>query len=444
MMEHTTSDSLDSRDVSILPRGPASRLRYVVLAFICSLSVITYLDRVCISGSAPYISADLGLTPVQMGAVFSAFAIAYAIFEVPGGWLGDRIGPRKVITRIVVWWSIFTALTGVVSRLWTLVAVRFLFGAGEAGMYPNSAKVFSRWMPGVRRGFATGLMWMCGRLGGAFAPGLVVFMIAHTGWRPTFWLFGVLGIIWAVFFWFWFRDRPEQKPGVNAAELHIIRSGQASAGYPHGGRIQVPWSRLLRSGNIWAICWMYFCVSYGWYFYITWLPTYLKARGVSMLQAGIYGGLPLFFGSIGCVLGGLLTDFVVKRTGNLKNRRYIGFAGFFLGSLCMLGSVWVKDPLTAVLTIAMASFCGDMTMGSSWSVCMDVGRELSGTVSGCMNMWGNLAGFLFPIVTGFLVQTLGSWDLPIIVSSAIFFLGALLWLRIDPTQPVVEDPRISS
>jgi MFS family permease len=181
-------------------------------------------------------------------------------------------------------------------------------------------------------------------------------------------------------------------------------------------------------------------MAYGWYFYITWLPTYLKAKGASMMQAGIYGGMPLFFGAIGCVLGGLLTDYVVKKTGNLKNRRYIGFTGFFLGSLCMMASAWIRDPLVAVFTISMASFFGDMTMGSCWAVCMDVGHELAGTVSGFMNMTGNLAGFLFPTVTGFLVQYLGSWDLPIIVSSTIFFLGALLWLRIDPTESVIADP----
>ncbi|HUU13484.1 MAG TPA: MFS transporter [Terriglobia bacterium] len=438
MSNRAESDAFDVAEAGA-PGASASRVRYAVLALICSLSVITYLDRVCIAGSAPYITDDLGLTPVEMGAAFSAFAIAYALFEVPGGWLGDRIGPRKVISRIVVWWSMFTVFTGLVNRLWSLITVRFLFGAGEAGMYPNSAKVFSRWMPKVEQGFATGLMWMFGRMGGAFAPGLVVYLIARTGWRATFWIFGVVGMVWAVFFWTWFRDTPQEKAGVNEAEIRIIRAGQDGPRQPTG-HVQVPWGRLLRSSNMWAIAWMYFCMAYGWYFYITWLPTYLKAKGASMMQAGIYGGMPLFFGAIGCLLGGLLTDYVVKKTGNLRNRRYIGFAGFFLGSICMMASAWIRDPLVAVTVISMASFFGDMTMGSCWAVCMDVGHELAGTVSGIMNMTGNFAGFLFPTVTGFLVQYLGSWDLPIIVSSAIFFLGALLWLRIDPTESVIAEP----
>ncbi len=419
-------------------RVQASRVRYRVLALICSLSVVSYLDRVCISESAPFIISELGLTPVEMSLVFSAFTLAYAAFEVPSGWLGDTLGPRKVITRIVVWWSAFTTFTGLLHRLWTLITVRFLFGAGEAGTYPNASKVISRWMPASERGFAQGMVWMWGRLGGAFAPALVVVMIPHMGWRRTFWVFGAVGLAWAIFFWSWFRNTPQEKSGVNEAEFKIIRRGQASLAPAQHGHIRVPWSRLLLSGNLWAICWMYFCMAYGWYFYITWLPTYLKARGASILKTGIYGGMPLFFGAIGCVLGGLLTDYVVTQTGNLKNRRYIGFAGFFLGSLCMLGSVWLAKPLASVLTISMASFFGDLTMGSCWAVCLDVGHELVGTVSGCMNTWGNLGGFFFPIVTGYLVQHFGSWNLPIVVSSGIFFLGALLWLRIDPTKSVVE------
>jgi ACS family glucarate transporter-like MFS transporter len=409
-----------------------TQVRFQVLAWICSLSIITYFDRVCISTSAPYITHDLRLTPVEMGLAFSAFAFAYAMFEVPGGWLGDRIGPRKVITRIVVWWSAFTAFTGLVTRLWNLVSVRFLFGAGEAGMYPNSAKAFSRWMPASERGLSSGMMWTFARAGGAVSPLLVVIMLGYMGWRETFWVFGALGFVWAAFFWFWFRDHPHEKKKVNAAELEIIRAGQISR--DQSERVRVPWGILLRSGNLWAIMWMYFCLSYGWYFYITWLPTYLQTRGISMA----FGGMPLAFGAAGCGLGGFLTDYVVRRTGNLKNRRYIGFAGFFLGSLCMLDSVLVKDPLTAVLAISMASFFGDLTMGSCWAVCIDVGHELSGTVSGCMNMWGNLAGFLFPTVTPFLVETFGNWNVPIVVSSVIFFCGALLWLRINPTKSVLR------
>ena len=418
--------------------GPAAtrptNVRHQVLAWICSLSIITYLDRVCISVSAPYIIKDLGLTSVEMGFAFSAFAVAYATFEVPGGWLGDRIGPRKVITRIVVWWSLFTVITGLVNRLWSLIAVRFLFGAGEAGMYPNATKVFSRWSPTSERGTTSGLMWTYARSGGAVSPLLVVWLLGYMGWRHTFWVFGAIGLVWAALFWFWFRDHPEQKPGVNEAELQIIRSGHAAR--DEVDHVKVPWGRLLRSGNMWAICWMYFCFAYGWYFYITWMPTYLKSRGISMA----FGGMPLAFGAVGCALGGYLTDYLVKRTGNLKTRRYIGFVGFLIGSIFMLASVFVQDPVTAVLIISMSSFFGDLTLASCWAVCMDVGHEYAGTVSGTMNMTGNLSGFIFPVATPFLYETFGTWNVPIAVSSVMFFFGALLWLKIDPTESVIKEP----
>jgi len=420
-----------------MPSSPATRVRFHVLAVVCSLSVVTFLDRVCIAGSAPLIMADLRLTPVQMGGIFSAFAIAYALFEVPTGWLGDRIGPRKVITRIVVWWSFFTALTGLMSRFWSMAVVRFLFGAGEAGSYPNATKVFARWMPRAERGLAMGIMWMCGRWGGAFAPALVVFLITRMSWRSTFGVLGAIGMAWAGLFWIWFRDEPGEKQGVNDAEIELIMQGQGSAALSSGRHLAVPWMQLLRSANLWAICLMYFCVCYGWFFYITWLPASLTARGTTMAQAGIYGGLPLLMGGIGAFVGGLLTDYVVKKTGRLTSRRYIGFAGFFLGSLFMLASVRVQDPLAAVCVISLASFFGDLTLAGNWAVCMDAGRELAGTVSGCMNMFGNIAGFLFPLITGAIVQRFGRWDLPILLSGAIFFFGALLWLRIDPAEPII-------
>ena len=415
-----------------------SRVRYSVLAFVCLLSVITYLDRVCISGSAPYIRAELGLTPSQVGLVFTFFGIAYAAFEIPSGWLGDMIGPRKVMTRIVVWWSVFTTLTGLVHHLWSMLVVRFLFGAGEAGAYPNASKVISRWVPASERGFAQGLVWMCGRSGGAFAPWLTVLMIGAIGWRRSFWAFGALGLVWAIFFWTWFRDTPREKSSVNEAELQVIQAGQPTSLHPHESKIRAPWLSLLTSRNLWAICWMYFCMSYGWYFYITWLPTYLKERGVPMVKAGLYGGMPLLFGAVGCALGGLLTDYLVKRTGSLKARRSIGFTGFLLGGVCTLASVTFANPLGTVLAFAFASFFGDLTMASCWAVCLDVGHELAGTVSGCMNTWGNVGGAISPLIAGLLVQHFGSWNLAILVAGVIFMCGSLLWLVIDPTRNVLE------
>ena len=408
------------------------RLRYTVIVVICLLTVISYIDRVCIAVSGPYLASDLKLTDAQMGLVYGAFILSYGLFSVPGGLLGDKIGPRKVITGLVLLFSIFTALTGVVHVLWSFVLVRFLFGAAEAGVGPNASKVISRWMPPSKWGFAQGTMWMSGRIGGAFAPGLVVAMAPILGWRGGFWFFAAVGCAWAIFFWWWFRDYPKEKGGVIEEEL--------GAGVPARSAhtfIRIPCSQTLRSPTIWTICAMYFCFSYGWHFYMTWFPTYMKYRGFSTAQTGLFGGLPFFFGAFGCVMGGLLTDYVVRRTGNVRNRRYIGSAGFFLMAVCMILVAWMESPLACVLTISMASFFGDLTLSSCWAICMDVGQEYSGTITGLMSTCGNIGGFLFPVVTGFLIQKTGNWKLPILVSGAIFLVGSMLWLRIDPRKRIM-------
>ena len=415
----------------------ASRVRYVVLFVICLLAVISYVDRTCIAVSGPFLAADLGLSSVQMGFVYGAFILSYGLFAVPGGLLGDKFGGRKVITGLVLLFSLFTALTGVVHALWSLVLVRFLFGAAESSVGPTSSKVIARWLPPGKWGLAQGTMWMSGRIGGAFAPGLVVAVAPLLGWRGGFWFFATVGCVWAAFFWLWFRDSPEDKSGVSDEELRVIRGTETR---PHSSHsyVRIPWSNLLRSRNIWTICGMYFCFSYGWHFYMTWFPTYMKARGFSNAQMGLLGGLPFFFGAFGCVAGGLLTDYVVKTTGSLKNRRYIGSAGFLLMALCMFLVARMENAMACVLTISMASFFGDLTLSSCWAVCMDVGHEYAGTITGLMSTCGNIGGFLFPVVSGFLVQYTGSWRLPIIVSGTIFLIGSMLWLKIDSSQPVMS------
>jgi len=416
-----------------------TKVRYGVLAFAGALSVITYLHRVCISGAAPVITRDLGLTPIQMGYVFSAFVVGYAALQVPAGLMGDRLGPRRVLTWIVLWGSAFTAFTGMVYTLGMLVVMRFLFGAGQAGAFPVVTTSFARWFPAAQVGSAQGFMWMSARLGGALAPGLIVLMIEQVGWRTPFMTFGVLGGVWAVFFYAWYRDRPQDKSGVNEAELGIILGSKPSrTRQTESGSATVPWKKLLKSQNLWAICLMYFCLAFGWYFYITWLPTYLRSRGMTLLEAGAYSGLPLFLGAFGCILGGRLADYAVRRTGNLRSRCYIGFGGFAVGALCLLASAFAPDARTSVLFMALASFFGDVTLSSCWAVCIDIGRPLAGTVSGCMNSWGSFGTILSPVMAGYLVQQTGAWHVAIAINAAVLFLGALLWLTIDPRKPLLD------
>ena len=275
------SPDVDCRGAGDGVGAPASRVRHTVLAFAATLAVVTYVDRVCIAQAAPQIQSELGLSAAQMGLAFSAFSLAYGLFEIPGGWLGDWIGPRKVLLRVVLMWSFFTAATGYAWNLVSLVTARFLFGAGEAGCFPNLTKVFMNWLPASERARAQAFMWLSARWAGAFTPLLVIWVMSWLSWRHTFVLFGSVGVVWAILFYRSFRDRPEDHPGVNAAELALLK-GRASGATGHP---RVPWRKLLASRSVWLLWTQYFCLTYGWFFYVTWLPTYLKeTRGVELSQ----------------------------------------------------------------------------------------------------------------------------------------------------------------
>ena len=275
----------------------ATRVRARVLGFAFLLAVVTYLDRVCISAAAPYIMNDLHLTVLQMSVVFSAFTLAYSLFEIPSGWLGDVRGPRRVLARIVLWWSAFTMLTAAARGYHSVVAIRFLFGAGEAGAFPNIARSFSRWFPTRERGRANGVMFLGSRVGGMLSAPIALLIVSRWGWRASFVVFGALGVVWAAAWFAWYRDTPEEHPDVNEGELAWIRSPESLAlhedvGRPFQGRRGergTPWAALLHSRNLYAICAMYFAFGYGLYFYFTWLPTYLiTVLHFSVLSGGLF------------------------------------------------------------------------------------------------------------------------------------------------------------
>jgi nitrate/nitrite transporter NarK len=455
--------------------------------------LITYLDRVSFGHDSSFLQREFSLSDKQLGMLFTAFALAYAAFEVPTGWLGDIYGPRRTLLRIVLWWSLFTALTGAIypSPTWPLAAfssllvVRFLFGLGEAGAYPNIARALHNWFPFSERGSAQGAVWMAGRLGGGLTPFVVLALLYHrpllseapflpqglasavglastsrlgpllaagaltagevAQWRHMFWVFGSLGVVWCVLFWASFRDRPEQHPDVNKEELAHIRGdlGQHTTESAHVG---VPWRRLLTSVNLWTLCLMYFCGAYGWYFNITWLPKYLRTRyGVTEQTYGFWtmsvlSGAPLLFGSVACLVGGLLTDFFIRRTGNRKwGRRLFGVIGHGVCALCYFLSLAASSPWLFVLAIALAAFWNDLTMGSAWASCLDIGRQYSGIVSGCMNTIGNLGGAAAGFITGWVLDASPArgWTINFVMFGGVYVLACLLWLRFDATRPVV-------
>jgi ACS family glucarate transporter-like MFS transporter len=415
------------------PPAP-SRTRLGVIYFGVALAVIQYVDRVCIGQASDDIQASLHLVKAQMGYVFGAFALAYALFEVPTGWLGDKFGPRKTLLRVVLWWSFFTAATGWVWSRWSLIVTRFLFGAGEAGCFPNLTRVFATWLQPGEKVRAQAILWFCARWGGAVTPLLVALFLKVVNWRVAFGVFGSLGVVWAFFFYHWFRDNPKDHPQVNEAEQALL------AGNPPVARHDaVPWKRFCSSRTTWLLWLQYFCFSYCWYFFVTWLPSFLRDNYKSdfnSLQLAMLAGVPLFGGGFGNLLGGFFTARLNAWTGSLaRTRKTLSFVGFTLAGLAFVIPSRTDNLLIIMLALGFASLVGDLSMPCSWGACMDVGGKFSGTFAGSMNMMGNLGGAVGPVVAGYI-----SWNHGFIVSAGVYFVGALCWLFIDPVTPLDREP----
>jgi MFS family permease len=424
--------------------GAPTNTRWLVVAFAVSLAVLQYVDRVCISLAGPLISKDLALSESQMGTVFAAFTLAYALFEIPGGFLGDWIGPRKVILRIVLWWSFFTAATGWVTGFLPLLVVRFLFGAGEAGCFPNISNAFKRWLPPSERSRAQGILWFSARWGGAITPLLLLALLQQVSWRSAFLIFGLVGAVWAMVFACWFRDDPRTHPQVNAAEAALLPAPTAS-GHDHS---HVPWGAMFRSPTVWALFGQYFCLSYAWYFFVTWFPKYLLAdRGFDLKGSALLSGMPLALGGLGALAAGWITPPLVRQFGLTGARRGLGFAAMAAAGLLFYASTRATNPYLAVLLISLASFAMDLTIPGSWTTCMDIGGRGVGSLSGAMNMMGNFGGVVSPWLVGIIVDrnidrsgtplgdligSLGDWNLTFLITSAICLLGAGCWLLVDP------------
>jgi MFS family permease len=431
-----------------------TKVRYQVLGWVCVLSMITYIDRVCIKQVSGDMREDLGISTEQFAWVFSAFGLAYSLFEVPSGWLGDRFGPRRVLTRIVLCWSLFTALTGSVWQFtWNsgyqvgpipimfsgfilLVVIRFLFGAGEAGAYPNIARALRNWFPYSRRGMAQGMVWMCGRWGGALSPLLIGLFASWFGWRGAFWAFGILGAIWVFSFAIYFRDTPAEHSRVNDAERSLILADRVPGQAPP----PISWKNMLKSRTLWCLCLMYFCSNAGWCFFITWDVEYYKTiLGLSGRPLEIVSGLPLFFGGIGCILGGFLTDALVKVLGRRWGRTFQGMVSYSLGGIFFLLALTTSNPWLAVPCLCIASFMKDFAMASSWSVCIDIGHRYSGTVSGFMNMIGNMGTAVSPPIVKYLAGD-NNWEMALVYSACMFFTASAGWVFINPKRVIVYTP----
>jgi MFS family permease len=387
---------------------------YFYLLLLCLLAVITYLDRVCISVAGPRMQDALHISPEQWGWVGTVFLFGYAIFEVPSGHLGDRIGARRVLTRIVLWWSLFTALTGMVSAYPILLGVRFLFGAGEAGAYPNGSVAISNWFPTATRGRAFGLFMMSGQIGGALSPLFVIPIQQAFGWRMSFYVFGSLGVVWSLV-WFWqFRDRP-------------LAPAPSAAPEP------TAWRSLLTRTDIWAIMAVAFAYVYTFSFYQTWFHTYLvKGRGFSEHDLSL-SALPYFFGAAANLLGGFTCDWLAPKVGVKWSRRGIGMAGLLLSAIGMTCAIFAGHQMAiiACLTIAYAGIT--FQQPAVFAACLDMGGTRGGAVSGFMNTAAQIGGSLSSVVFGYIVKASGSYELPLIPMAVLLVAGMLLWGKVDVT-----------
>ena len=403
-----------------------SRARHRVVALCVGLAVVTYLDRACIATLAPDIMREFSLTKDQMSVVYSAFALAYAAFEIPTAWWADRRGTRLVLTRIVLWWSAFTMLTAAAWNYASLVVMRFLFGAGEAGAWPSVARVFSRWIPQAERGRIQGIFFSGAHLAGGITPVAVTTLLPLAGWRGILIIFGMLGVAWAVTWYRWFRDEPSEHPAVNAAEREWIEAGRATAaGHPRGWDY---WRRLLSHRNTLPLCLMYLPNSFGFYFCITWLPTFLREKhGFDATALGFFAGLPLLLSVGGDLLGGVATDTLTRRHGPRIGRAGAGAGAYGVAAVAMGLAATVTQPVLAAWLVAVA-------VGAS----MFIGGNQAGVVSAAMNTAGQIGSIGSPLIVTYLLKLTGDWNAPLLVIGGLYAMGAVCWCLIDPRRRIFD------
>jgi ACS family glucarate transporter-like MFS transporter len=431
-------------------RPRQTNVRYLVLGCACLLALVAYVQRLTFTALSPDLKGSLHLDDRQMGYLWAMFLFTYGVFEVPWGVLGDRFGVRHLLTLIAVASALLTGAVALViflpvetaGPLAFLLLLRFLFGLFQAGLFPQISRMMADWMPMRERATAQGLIWMNSRLGGALAPLLLAALIAQYGaWPQALAGLTVLGVLAPLGFWWWFRNRPEEMKRVNAAELESIAAGRVGAA---GGPVRVPWGRILRSPSVWALCGLYGFGGFAANFFVTFLPIYLRDyRHLTPDVTKWMSSLPLACGIGGCVLGGILSDAIIRTTGNRKwGRRVSGMVGQTGAGLAFLATIWVQDSVALAVLLGITFFCNDLGMGPAWAACSDVGERFAGTIGGKMNMVGNMAGGLGMLVAGQLLAA-GQETLIFIVFACSFWLSALCWLGLDVTRPVTADQPVA-
>jgi len=409
--------------------------RSIVLILLTLLGIITFLDRINISVAGDSIMTDLNLTESQWGWVLSAFILSYSLFQIPLGLLGDKKGQRLVLTFIVLWWSVFTGLTGAAGGFMAMMAIRFMFGLGEAGAYPNMTGTIGKWFPKAETGKAQGYIWAASRFGGALAPLTVIPLMAWLGWRVTFMIFGSLGVIWGMVWFFWYRDKPSAIKGITESELSEIQENQAGK-----TKEKVPWGIITRSRQFWLILSMYWFYVWGSWFFFSWFPTFLeRGRGFSKMELTYAVAVPFLMGVAGNIAGGYLSDKLSKKYGIKIGRRLLGVGGLAASAILMFLAGFIPGKIQVFVLLSLCFGVMDLMLPSAWAICLDVGKKYAGAISGAMNTAGNLGGFACATVFGYLVQATGNYNFPLYVIAGMLLISAFLFLGINPEKQITGD-----
>lgn len=395
--------------------------KHVILSMLVLLGMVTFLDRINISVAGSSIMHDLGLSPAQWGWVQSAFILSYGLMQIPMGWLGDRFGHRKILALIVLWWSLFTAFTGLAGGLASLLVIRFMFGIGEAGSSPCSTGVISRWFQKEEVGKAQGYVWAASRMGGALTPFVVIPVMMMVGWRSAFYLLGALGIVWAAVWYFYYKDPETAQSSQNAS----IDSPQIS------------WRHLLESRQLWLLCGMYFFYAFGSWFFFSWFPTFMElGRGFDKSELTYAVAVPFLMSMAGNIAGGHLTDRLTYRYGIKTGRKALGSTSLAVSAVCMFLAAFIPGKMAVFVFLSLCFGIFDLMLPSAWALCIDLGKQHAGTLSGAMNTAGNIGGFCCGILFGELVQQSGNYNLPLYMIAVMLLISALLFAFINPEKPI--------
>ncbi len=404
----------------------------VILTMLVILGMVTFLDRINISVAGSAIMHDLNLSPAEWGWVQSAFILSYGLMQIPMGALGDRFGHRNILAGIVLWWSAFTAFTGLAGGLMSLLAIRFMFGIGEAGSSPCSTGVISRWFEKGEVGKAQGYVWAASRMGGALTPFVVIPVMVTVGWRAAFYLLGALGIVWAVVWWLFYRDAGGTKENSGNSLIRETSSTGAAEG--------LRWSAVLCNGQFWLLCGMYFFYAFGSWFFFSWFPTFMElGRGFDKTELTYAVAVPFIMSMMGNIAGGHLTDKLTHRYGVKIGRKALGSSSLAISAVCMFLAAFIPGKMAVFVFLSLCFGIFDLMLPSAWALCIDLGKQQAGTLSGAMNTAGNIGGFCCGILFGQLVQDSGDYNLPLYMIALMLIVSAVLFAFINPEKPITKE-----